>query len=99
MLYQKQERIWTSTEIIVSLPIRLCESILGDISSPTPGGVMIFMNSFIYPFSNKREKSTFKLYEGEKTPCLLNKLVCDKYFLSVLSSVLQQLLTRGACEL
>ena len=34
MPYQKQERIWTSTEIIVSLPIRLCESILGDISSP-----------------------------------------------------------------
>ena len=68
MLYQKQERIWTSTEIIVSLPIRLCESILGDISSPTPGVVMIFMNSFIYPFSNKREKSTFKLYEGEKQP-------------------------------
>ena len=64
MLYQKQERIWTSTETIVSLPIRLCESILGDISSPTPGGVMIF----IYPFSNKREKSTFKLYEGEKHP-------------------------------
>ena len=57
MLYQKQERIWTSTEIIVSLPIRLCESILGDISSPTPGGVMIFMNSFIYLFSNKREKN------------------------------------------
>ena len=68
MFYQKQERIWTSTEIIVSLPIRLCESILGDISSPTPGGVMIFMNSFIYPFSNKSEKSTFKLYDGEKHP-------------------------------
>ena len=29
---------------------------------------MIFMNSFIYLFSNKREKSTFKLYEGEKHP-------------------------------
>ena len=64
----KNKREFGPLEIIVSLPIRLCESILGDISSPTPGGVMIFMNSFIYPFSNKREKSTFKLYEGEKHP-------------------------------
>lgn len=67
MLYQKQERIWTSTEIIVSLPIRLCESILGDISSPTPGGVMIFMNSFIYPFSNKRENPLLSCMSGKNT--------------------------------